>query len=78
MLKLSFFSSDYVNNAEMLREAEEVDASLPEGLYEACLKTGRTPTSGDVKMVYYTKVALRLYPRVKYEMSQHTAGVLWP
>lgn len=48
--------SEYVNNAEVLREAEHVDAELPEALYEACLKTGRTPTSGEVKMIYYTKV----------------------
>lgn len=52
------FCSDYVSNAEVLGEAKEADASLPDGLYEACLKTGRTPTAGEVKMMYYTKVRL--------------------
>lgn len=68
-----FFSlrSQYVNNAEVLREAEEVNTSLPEGLYEACLKTGRTPTSGEVKMVYYTKVNVRL------DFPFDTARIYW-
>ena len=45
-----------MNNLDIMKEAEEADAALPEGLQEACLKTGRTPASGDVKMIYYTKV----------------------
>ncbi|CAM9375032.1 unnamed protein product [Ascophyllum nodosum] len=48
-------SGEYVNNLDIMKEAEEADAALPEGLQEACLKTGRTPASGDVKMIYYTK-----------------------
>lgn len=51
-------SSSYVNSAAALQAAEEADAALPEGLYEACLKTGRTPTAGEVKMIYCTKVRL--------------------
>lgn len=30
---------------------------LPVGLYEACLKVGRKPKAGDVKMVYPTKIS---------------------
>ncbi|CAM9695723.1 unnamed protein product [Ectocarpus sp. 6 AP-2014] len=48
-------SGAYVNSAAALEAAREADACLPEGLFEACLKTGRTPTVGEVKMVYYTK-----------------------
>lgn len=50
-------SGPYVNNAEALRRSQEADAKLPDGLYEACLKTGRVPAAGDVKMMYYTKVS---------------------
>lgn len=48
--------SAYVNSAAALEAAREADACLPEGLYEACLKTGRTPNVGEVKMIYSTKV----------------------
>lgn len=46
----------YVNNLDALRAAMEADASLPESLYQACLRTGRTPAVGDVKRMYFTKV----------------------
>lgn len=49
-------SSAYVNNKEVMEAAAEANEALPEGLYEACLKTGRTPTAGEVKLIYYTKV----------------------
>lgn len=49
-------SGEYVNSEAALKAAREADAALPEGLYEACLATGRTPTAGEVKMIYYTKV----------------------
>lgn len=49
-------SGAYVNSPAALEAAREADACLPEGLYEACSETGRTPTVGEVKMVYYTKV----------------------
>lgn len=48
-------SSGYVNNKEAMEAAAEAEKALPEGLYEACLKTGRTPTAGEVKLIYYTK-----------------------
>jgi len=49
-------SGEYVNSESALQAAKEADPALPEGLYEACLATGRTPTAGEVKMIYYTKV----------------------
>lgn len=45
-----------MNSEAALQAAREADAALPQGLYEACLATGRTPTAGEVKMMYYTKV----------------------
>lgn len=47
------YGDKYVNNADYFTEikAHVLDASL----LEAALKTGRTPVSGDVKMMYYTK-----------------------
>lgn len=39
-----------------MEAAAEAEKALPEGLYESCLKTGRTPTAGEVKLIYYTKV----------------------
>lgn len=50
-----------MNSAAALKAAGEADAALPEGLYEACLNTGRTPTPGEVKMIYCTKVRLCEY-----------------
>ena len=43
-------------NEEAMEAATEAEKALPDGLYEACLKTGRTLTSGEVKLIYYTKV----------------------
>lgn len=50
--------SGYVNSEPALQAAREADAGLPKGLLEACLNTGRTPTAGEVKMIYSTKVPL--------------------
>lgn len=52
-------SSSYVSSEPALKAAREADAALPEGLVEACLSTGRTPTAGEVKMIYSTKVIVR-------------------
>ena len=57
-------SSAYVNNKEVMEAAAEANEALPEGLHEACLKTGRTPTAGEVKLIYYTKVR-RFFPYLK-------------
>eukprot|EP00903_Cladosiphon_okamuranus_P015684 g14481.t2 len=47
--------SSYVNSKAALEAAKEADEALPEGLFEACLKTGRMATAGEVKMIYSTK-----------------------
>lgn len=56
LLRRVRIGSSYVNKVEDLVAAEKT--TLPEGLYEACLKTGRTPTAGEVKMIYSTKVLI--------------------
>eukprot|EP00752_Nemacystus_decipiens_P015415 g13747.t1 len=48
-------ASPYVSSETALQAAREADKTLPEGLFEACLSTGRTPTAGEVKMIYSTK-----------------------
>jgi len=43
----------YFNNSELLTQANEF--TLDETLVEALDKTGRTPKSRDVKVMYYNK-----------------------
>lgn len=55
-LMLKFYpggSDEYISNSDFQKEAEAFQ--LDEGLVKAVEKTGREPTIGDVKKIYYTK-----------------------
>lgn len=55
-LMLKFYpgvSDEYISNSDFQKEAEAFQ--LDEGLVRAVEKTGREPTIGDVKKIYYTK-----------------------
>jgi diphosphomevalonate decarboxylase len=47
------FGERYINNADFASMAKSF--TLDEGLLDAATKTGRTPSAGDVKMIYFTK-----------------------
>jgi diphosphomevalonate decarboxylase len=47
------YGDKYVNNTEYFAQIK--DHHLDAGLLEAAEKTGRTPTIGDVKMIYFTR-----------------------
>ena len=46
---------DYCNNVAEYANAISQQSFLPEKLLESLAKTGRTPTPGDVKYVFYTR-----------------------